>query len=113
MALICDDPDAPGGTWVHWVLYNLPGRTTALAENLDATATLPNGARQGVNSFGKVGYGGPHPPAGKPHHYFFKLYALDVGLALKPNATKADLLQAMEHHVLADGVLMGKYQRKK
>jgi Raf kinase inhibitor-like YbhB/YbcL family protein len=113
VALICDDPDAPGGTWVHWVLYNLPVGTNALAEKVPATATLPNGARQGVNDFGKVGYGGPCPPAGKPHHYFFKLYALDIDLALKPGATKKDVERAMEHHILADGLLMGKYQRKK
>jgi len=113
VALICDDPDAPAGTWVHWVLYNLPATTNALEEKLPTAASLPNGTRQGVNDFGKTGYGGPCPPPGKPHRYFFKLYALDTGLPLKPGATKQELVQAMEHHILAEGQLMGKYQRKK
>jgi len=113
LALICDDPDAPGGTWVHWILYNLPAATSALAEKVDSTPTLPGGARQGTNDFGKIGYGGPCPPAGKAHHYFFKLYALDIRLGLKPGATKKELLQAMDGHVVAEGMLMGKYQRRK
>ena len=75
--------------------------------------TLPNATRQGVNDFGKIGYGGPCPPPGKPHHYFFKLYALDARLSLKAGATKKDLLQAMDGHVVAEGFLMGKYQRRK
>ncbi len=112
-ALICDDPDAPGGTWVHWVVYNLPANATAMAEKIAAAPNLPNGARQGANDFGKIGYGGPCPPAGKAHHYFFKLYALDTELPLKPGATKKDVEQAMEHHILAEAMLMGKYQRKK
>ncbi|MDR3402165.1 MAG: YbhB/YbcL family Raf kinase inhibitor-like protein [Chthoniobacter sp.] len=113
LALICDDPDAPAGTWVHWVLYHLPATTNSLDEKLPPAAALLDGARQGVNDFGKTGYGGPCPPPGKPHRYFFKLYALDIDLALRPGATKQALVQAMEHHVLADGLLMGKYQRKK
>lgn len=112
-ALICDDPDAPGGTFVHWVLYNLPASTTALAEKMPATPTLPGGARQGINGFDKIGYGGPCPPEGKAHHYFFKLYALDSGLAVKPGATKKEVELAMEHHILAEGLLMGKYRRNK
>jgi len=112
-ALICDDPDAPGGTFVHWVLFNLPASATALAEKTATTATLPNGARQGMNSFDKVGYGGPCPPEGKPHHYFFKVYALDATLPVKAAASKKEVEQAMEHHILAEGLLMGKYQRKK
>jgi hypothetical protein len=113
VAVICDDPDAPSGTWVHWVLYNLPAPTTSLAEKMDTAPTLPNGARQGINNFGKIGYAGPCPPEGKAHHYFFKVYALDSVVILKPGATKNDLLSAMHHHILAEGLLMGKYQRKK
>jgi len=110
-ALVCDDPDAPVGTWVHWVLYNLPASARELPEGLPAKATLPSGARQGKNDFGNTGYGGPAPPKGKPHRYFFKLYALDTGLDLPPNATKAALERAMKGHILATGQLMGTYQR--
>jgi Raf kinase inhibitor-like YbhB/YbcL family protein len=117
-ALIADDPDAPDPkapkmTWVHWVLYDLPATTTTLAENIAKTPTLPDGARQGTTDFKRVGYGGPCPPPGGAHRYFFKLYALDTVLdpALR-DATKKDLLKAMEGHVLAEGQLMGTYQRK-
>lgn len=113
LALICDDPDAPGGPFVHWILYNLPAGTTSLTEKMATTPTLPNGARQGMNSFDKIGYGGPCPPAGKAHHYFFKVYALDSELPVKAGAKKEEVEQAMEHHILAEGLLMGKYQRKK
>ncbi|HYR57826.1 MAG TPA: YbhB/YbcL family Raf kinase inhibitor-like protein [Chthoniobacteraceae bacterium] len=113
LALICDDPDAPAGTWVHWVLFGLPASAGELPEKIEPLATLPNGARQGTNDFKKLGYGGPCPPPGKPHRYFFKLYALDIDVALKPGASKQDLLHAIEHHVLAEGQLMGTYQRKK
>jgi len=111
-ALIADDPDAPVGTWVHWVLYDLPATTTELPEDTPKTQYLPSGAKQGINDFRRLGYGGPMPPPGKPHRYFFKLYALDKVLDLKPGLTKIDLLQAMEGHVLAEGQLMGTYQRK-
>jgi Raf kinase inhibitor-like YbhB/YbcL family protein len=110
-ALIADDPDAPVGTWVHWVLYNLPPASTSLAENLPPSPELPDGSKQGVNDFGQPGYGGPCPPAGKPHRYFFKIYALDAVLSLKSGATKKELLRAMDGHVLAQGQLMGTYQR--
>ena len=113
LALVCDDPDAPAGIWVHWVLYNLPAGTSSLMEKVATTPMLPNGARQGVNDFGKIGYGGPCPPSGKAHRYIFKFYALDIELALQPGATKKDLLHAMAHHVMAKGVLMGKYQRQR
>lgn len=113
LALICDDPDAPVGTWVHWVLYGLPASATELPENVPPHETLPSGARQGVNDFGRVGYGGPAPPPGKPHRYYFKLYALDTELNLKPKATKPELLRAMEGHILAQGQLMGTYQRRR
>ncbi len=110
-ALICDDPDAPMGTWVHWVLYDLPAEVTALPEAVPMTDRLDNGAKQGTTDFDRIGYGGPCPPAGKPHRYFFKLYALDKMLGLEPGATKSELLSAMEGHVLAEGRLMGTYQR--
>lgn len=110
-ALICDDADAPGGTWVHWVVYNLPAETRAVPEALPTKETLDNGGRQGKNSFGDIGYGGPAPPKGKPHRYFFKLYALNHRLELPTSATKNDLLAAMKGHVLAEGQLMGIYQR--
>ena len=113
IALVCDDPDAPGGTWVHWVLYDLPPTTNELTEKLAPTPSLPNSGKQGTNSFEKIGYGGPCPPPGKGHHYLFKLYALDSTIALKPGATKVELLGAMEHHVLGEGRLVGTYQRKK
>src|SRR3989304_2756237 len=83
-ALICDDPDAPAGTWVHWVIYGIPPDTTDLPEGVPPDETLPDGSRQGKNDFGRIGYGGPCPPPGKPHRYYFKIYALDT--APKPGA---------------------------
>ena len=112
LALICDDPDAPRGTWVHWVIYNLPANETALAEKTPKSGTLPQGVKQGVNSFKRSGYDGPCPPPGKPHRYYFKLYALDKMLDLKAGANKSELLQAMNGHVLSEGQLMGTFQRK-
>jgi len=111
LALICDDPDAPAGTWVHWVLYRIPASARGLPEGVPKRETLADGSRQGRNDFGKVGYGGPCPPRGPKHRYFFKLYALDTVLDLPPGATKAELLKAMEGHVLAQGELMGRYGR--
>jgi Raf kinase inhibitor-like YbhB/YbcL family protein len=110
-AIIADDPDAPVGTWVHWVLYDLPGDAKELTENVPKQEQLANGARQGRNDFRKIGYGGPCPPAGKPHRYYFKLYALDKKLGLKPGATKADVESAMQGHILAQGELMGRFGR--
>jgi Raf kinase inhibitor-like YbhB/YbcL family protein len=110
-ALIADDPDAPVGTWVHWVVYDLPADTSKLPEGLPTTDTLSGGGKQGVNDFRKTGYGGPCPPPGKPHRYFFKLYALDAPTSLKPRATKADVLRAIEGHVLTHVELMGTYAR--
>jgi Raf kinase inhibitor-like YbhB/YbcL family protein len=110
-ALIADDPDAPAGTWVHWVLYDLPGTARELPEGSPKQEELPTGGRQGKNDFGKIGYGGPCPPAGKPHRYFFKLYALDAKLNLKGGATKADVERAMKGHILAQGELIGRYGR--
>lgn len=111
ISLICDDPDAPRGTWIHWVLFNLPPQTRDLEEGIPTTATLSSGAKQGRNDFGNIGYGGPAPPKGKAHRYFFKLYALGVTLDLPSGATKAQLEHAMNGHILAEGHLMGTYQR--
>ena len=111
LALICDDPDAPMGTWVHWVIYNLPPAATRLSEGVPKSPELPNGAKQGINDYKRIGYGGPCPPPGPAHRYFFKLYALDTKPDLKPGITKAELLKAMEGHILAEGQLMGTYQR--
>jgi len=111
-ALIADDPDAPAGTWVHWVLYDLPPNTTGLPEDVAKTQFIAGNAKQGLNSWPRLGYGGPCPPPGKPHRYFFKLYALDTMLDLKPGATKKDVKAAMKGHILAEGQLMGTYQRK-
>jgi hypothetical protein len=112
LALISDDPDAPVGTWVHWVIYNIPPDATELAEGVPKSETLTNGATQGMTDFKRVGYGGPCPPQGGPHRYFFKLYALDTTLSLKRGATKQELLRTMEGHILAEGQLMGTYQRR-
>jgi Raf kinase inhibitor-like YbhB/YbcL family protein len=112
LVLISDDPDAPVGTWVHWVIYNIPPDATDLAEGVPKSEVLTNGATQGMTDFKRIGYGGPCPPRGGPHRYFFKLYALDTGLELKPGATKQELLRAMEGHILAEGQLMGTYQRR-
>ncbi|GIV81089.1 MAG: hypothetical protein KatS3mg051_0443 [Anaerolineae bacterium] len=109
-ALIMDDPDAPRGTWVHWVVYNLPAGVTALPEAIRSDRDLPGGAVHGQNSWRRNDYGGPCPPSGT-HRYFFKLYALDTALNLSPGATKEALLQAMEGHILAQGQLMGTYKR--
>lgn len=112
LALIVDDPDAPVGTWVHWVLYDLPATMSELAEDLPKGQYIAGGAKQGLNDFKHLGYGGPCPPHGSPHRYLFKLYALDVLLDLKPGLTKKDLEHAMEQHILAQAQLMGTYQRK-
>jgi Raf kinase inhibitor-like YbhB/YbcL family protein len=110
LALICDDPDAPGKTWVHWVLFNLPPGTRELPEGVPARANLSGGGMQGTNDFRKLGYGGPCPPGGT-HRYLFKLYALDAELALPAGATKAELEGAIEGHVLGQATLTGKYSR--
>jgi Raf kinase inhibitor-like YbhB/YbcL family protein len=111
LALIVDDPDAPSGTFVHWVVYNLPIDRHELTENMPHDESLPNGAIQGVNDFGRIGYGGPCPPSGT-HRYYFTLYALDTDLDLPPGQTKATLLDAMGNHILAKGQLMGRYKRQ-
>lgn len=117
LVLICDDPDAPRGTWTHWVLYDLPAEVTGLPEGLpiEGTVPIPAGgaeqvARQGRNDFRKLGYGGPCPPSGS-HRYFFRLYALDTTTGPEPGATRQEVLKALAGHVLAQGELMGRYAR--
>ncbi len=110
-SLIMDDPDAPAGTWVHWVLYNVPATNRALPEAVPKDQQLKDSSHQGQNSFKRVGYDGPCPPRGPAHRYYFKLYALDTNLSLSAGAGKADLEKAMAGHVLAQGQLMGRYKR--
>jgi len=112
IALVCDDPDAPMGTWVHWLLWNIPPEVTSLDENVPPDKDLADGSRQGTTDFRRVGYGGPAPPSGV-HRYFFKVYALDAMLDLPAGAKKPDLEKAMANHILAQGELIGKYTREK
>jgi len=111
ISLIVDDPDAPAGTWVHWVLYDLPAATRDLPENVPKDRELKTVGRQGRNDFGRIGYSGPCPPPGRAHRYFFKLYALDAKTNLSAGAGKAELEQAMKGHILAQGELLGRYKR--
>ena len=108
LALICDDPDAPGGIWVHWVAFDLPVTLTGLPEGVAPTPDLSQGGRQGRNSFGHFGYGGPCPPSGT-HRYFFRIYALDAFLDLPSGIAKDRLLRAMSGHILGEAELMGRY----
>jgi len=108
VAIVMDDPDAPM-PFVHWMAYDLPAGTQALAEG--ASSHLPDGAKEGENSFGHLGYGGPCPPPGKPHHYVFRIYALDSRVQLPSGANKRQLAAAMEHHVIAEGKITGLYSR--
>jgi len=110
-ALLVDDPDAPVGNWNHWAMWNIPATARGLAEGIRKDAELSDGSRQGQNDFRKTGYNGPCPPPGKPHRYYFKLYALDTNLGLKPGATKKEVEAAMKGHVLAQAEWMGKYGR--
>lgn len=105
IAIIVDDPDAPAGTWVHWVLYDIPPQMTSLSEGYRGAGI------NGVNDFRRLGYGGPCPPKGSNHRYFIKIYALDILLQLKQGATKNEVEKAMKGHVLAQGQLMGRYGR--
>lgn len=111
LVLVCDDPDAPGGVWDHWVLYNLSPGTPGLPEGLPDGMVYPDGSRSGKNSWGRFGYGGPCPPQGI-HRYFFTLYALDALLDLPSSVTKKDILQAAKGHILASATLMGRYARR-
>ena len=110
LALICDDPDAPGKTWVHWVIFNLPADSAGLPEQVPPERNLENGARQGKNDFRRIGYGGPCPPGGT-HRYYFKLYALNAFLEARPGISKDELLEVMDSHILAEAELMGRYSR--
>ncbi len=108
IALITDDPDAPRGTYVHWVCFNIPPTVTGMPEKVPTVPTLPDGTRQGINDSRQPGYTGPCPPGGT-HRYYFKVYALDTLLTLQGGVTKADLLSAMSGHVIAEGQLMGRF----
>ena len=111
LVLICEDPDAPGGLFTHWLAYNMPAELTGLGEGVPTDRTLADGTYQGKNGFGKVGYGGPAPPRGRPHRYVFRLAALDVRLDLSPGAGRDELTTAMFNHVMAEGDLVGTYGR--
>ena len=108
--LICDDPDAPIGTWDHWILFNIPPTQNQLEEGIPKKAELPDGSKHGKNSWGRTDYGGPCPPFGT-HRYFFKLYALDTLLNLKSGASKKDVLKAMDNHILEQAELIGKFKK--
>ena len=110
IAIICEDPDAPSGIWSHWVIFNLPPKTTELPERVMTRETLENGATQGSNGWGTIGYRGPCPPSGT-HRYYFRIYALDVKLNLPAGVTREELLKALENHVLDEGQIMGTYTR--
>ncbi|HEV2397032.1 MAG TPA: YbhB/YbcL family Raf kinase inhibitor-like protein [Candidatus Sulfotelmatobacter sp.] len=110
-ALLVDDPDAPVGNWNHWTVWNVPATSLGLAEGMSKNAHLQDGSEQGRNDFRRTGYNGPCPPPGKPHRYYFKLYALDTKLELKPEASKKELEAAMKGHILATAEWMGRYGR--
>jgi Raf kinase inhibitor-like YbhB/YbcL family protein len=111
LALICDDPDAPAGTWTHWLIWNLPAAVASLPEALPAQKSLDTGACQGTNDFGRIGYGGPCPPAGRPHRYFFRLFALDANLDLKPGSDRAEMESTMKPHIIGEAEWMGMFKR--
>jgi len=110
-AIIEDDPDAPSGTFVHWLVYDLPAACRQLVEGQSRNDQMPGGGRQGTNDFSRTGYNGPCPPPGRPHRYFIRLYALDAKLNLRPAATRRELDAAMQGHILAQAELMGRFQR--
>ncbi len=111
LVLIADDPDAPAGTWTHWIVWNIPGHATLLPEAVPPNQVLDNGARQGRNDFNRIGYGGPCPPPGRPHRYFFRLYALDARLGLQPGSARSELEPAMKSHIIAQAEWMGMFKR--
>jgi Raf kinase inhibitor-like YbhB/YbcL family protein len=112
MVLICDDPDAPAGDWVHWVCYDIPPQVGAMIEDIPKTDTLSCGGKQGKNDFGRIGWGGPCPPSGT-HRYFFKVYCLDIALNLSAGKTKKEIEKAMKGHVIDKGELTGVYSRER
>jgi len=109
--IIMEDPDAPGGTFIHWVVYNVPVSVNEFPEEVPAEDRLENGAYQGINDFGRIGYGGPCPPPGETHRYIFRVYALDTVLELPPGATNKEVLSALEGHIVGEGSLTGIYRR--
>lgn len=111
LALICDDPDAPGGSWVHWVIYNIPADSTDMPEGVAQEERIGEWIYQGVNDFNRIGYNGPCPPRGRPHRYIFTIYALDTTLDFRGKVNKESLLRAMKGHVLGQGSLIGKFGR--
>ena len=111
LALIADDPDAPVGTWVHWVIYDIPPALSELPEAVPTAEVTPDRLKQGLNDFNRIGYGGPCPPPGKPHRYVFTIYALEIEPGLPVGATKDDLLRAMEGHTIGEGRLIGLFRR--
>jgi Raf kinase inhibitor-like YbhB/YbcL family protein len=111
LALIVDDPDAPSGTFVHWLVYGIRPGTTELKEHLNAVAELPDGVRQGRNGFGDLGYGGPQPPSGT-HRYFFHLYALDTDSDISGGLVREELEGVIQGHILEEAQLMGRYQHR-
>lgn len=111
LALVVTDPDAPSGTFTHWVLYNIPANKSELSAGVQKQGQLADGTRQGQNDFGRLGYGGPCPPSGAPHRYVFTLTALDGELNLPPGATRAKVEDAMKGHVIAQGQLTARYGR--
>jgi hypothetical protein len=113
LVLVCDDPDAPGGNWVHWVLYGIPAETTSLAEGASSVKAgkSPAGMVEGKTSWGRPGYQGPSPPPGKVHHYRFRLYALDAPLDQPAGADWRAVEKALAGHVIAQGELVGTYRR--
>ncbi len=111
LALICEDPDAPLKTFIHWVIYNIPAMQKGLREAVPTEAVLRGGIKQGQNSFGRIGYGGPCPPNGPYHRYYFTLFALDQELVLKGGETKQEIEQAMQGHVLGTAEFMGRYRK--
>ena len=110
-AIICEDPDAPGGMWSHWVIYNILEGTTKLTEGVPPYDEIDNGAKQGMTDFGRIGYGGPAAPPGPAHRYFFRLYALDKILEVESGLTRAELLKTMDGHIIEEAEIMGKFKR--
>ncbi len=110
-AILCEDPDAPMGTWTHWIIFNIPPNVMELSAGIKNEEKLPNGIEQGINDFGYAGYGGPCPPEGGEHRYFFRIYALDTTLNIGPGAKRDEFLRALNENVLDEGQLMGIYGR--
>lgn len=113
LVLVSDDPDAPAGSWVHWVMYNIPVEAAGLPEGVPPEEIVERGAAQGRNDFGRIGYGGPCPPPGKPHRYFFRLFALDADLKLPPGLRRSEVMEKVESHILTETQVMGYYSRNR